>query len=287
MIRGTIVMLPTRWMLLAACLLAGPALWGAERLPIFDAHVHYSASAWDAYPPDVVQRKLEAAGVLRALASSSPDDGTLRLVAADARRFVPVLRPYRAGVRPGNWTTDAATPDYLRGRLAQRPYAGLGELHLDTAEDARSPVMRAVARLAVERGLPLHVHAGAEVIEALFALEPEARILWGHAGFEPPETVRAVLERHPRLWAELSFQEGSILRGEGLEPAWAALLTGHPQRFLVGSDTYVSSRWEAYEELIADHRRYLALLPPAVARAIAYGNAVRLFGDGGVAFPAP
>ena len=47
---------------------------------------------------------------------------------------------------------------------------------------------------------------------------------------------------------------------------------------MVGSDTYVTSRWGSYAELIAEHRRYLDLLPPETAKAIAWGNAVRLFG---------
>ena len=51
---------------------------------------------------------------------------------------------------------------------------------------------------------------------------------------------------------------------------------------MIGSDTYTNSRWEAYEAIIADHRRWLARLPAEVARAIAYRNAVRLFGAGGI-----
>ncbi len=52
----------------------------------------------------------------------------------------------------------------------------------------------------------------------------------------------------------------------------------HPGRFVIGTDTYVNERWAAYGYLIDEHRRWLALLPGDVARAIAYGNARTLFG---------
>jgi Amidohydrolase len=272
--------------LLAALLLPAASAPAADRLPIFDCHAHYSRDAWAVYPPAAVRAKLEAAGVLRALVSSSPDDGSLMLVQADPRRFVPVLRPYREGVTLSNWTTDAATPDYLRGRLARGGYVGLGEFHLNAAEDARTPVVRAVARLAVEHGLLLHVHSGAEPVRALFEIEPSVRILWGHAGMvSPPAEVREMMRRHTQLWAELSFRENDVARGGRLDPEWQALLAEFPERFMVGSDTYRPFRWEEYEAIIAAHRRYLALLPPKLARAVAYGNAVRLFGAGAAQSP--
>ena len=52
----------------------------------------------------------------------------------------------------------------------------------------------------------------------------------------------------------------------------------HADRFMIGSDTYLTSRWEAYGDLIAQHRAWLAQLPPETARAIAFDNAARLFG---------
>ena len=266
----------------------GPRVLAAEeRLPIYDLHAHYSAPNWSAYDPPAIAAKLEAAGVLRALVSSSPDEGTRRLVQHDARRFLAELRPYRAGVTSGNWVHDAATPAYLLERLGQAPYAGIGEFHLHSAEDARTDVVRRVAALAAERGLWLQVHSDDAPVEALFALQPELRILWAHAGMVSlPAVVRRMLERHPRLWSELSYRAGDILRGDAIDPDWRALLLAHSDRLMIGSDTWVTERWEEYGALMEEHRRWLARLPPAAARAIAYGNAVRLFGAGGAAFPA-
>ncbi len=54
----------------------------------------------------------------------------------------------------------------------------------------------------------------------------------------------------------------------------------HADRFMIGTDTYVPSRWDIYGALIDEHRRWLARLPPTVAEAIAHGNAARRFGPG-------
>lgn len=253
------------------------------RLPVFDAHVHYSRPDWDGYSPAKIAALLEAAGVPRALVSSSPDDGTLKLHAHDPGRFVPVLRPYRDGVSLGNWFDDKETPAYIAGRLKRGIYKGIGEFHLDDGASADTPTVRKVAALAVERGLFLHIHSGAEAVRRVFAHSPTARILWAHAGMsEPVEVVAKMLDAHPKLWAELSFREHAVMRGDALDPAWRDLLIRHADRFVVGSDTYVTGRWGEYGELIESHRRYLRLLPPETARAIAYRNAVRLFGSGGI-----
>ena len=86
----------------AIALFAGAAT-AAERLPIFDAHIHYNRDAWEAYEPDKVIELLDAAGVPRALVSSTPDDGTLMLFEAAPDRVVPILRPYRSSRDRADW----------------------------------------------------------------------------------------------------------------------------------------------------------------------------------------
>ena len=270
----------------AFLLLAGAVVWatpalGEDRLPIFDTHLHYSRDAWREYPPLIVQQKLDAAHVVRALVSSSPDDGSLTLHNEDPDRFSPVLRPYRDGVTLSNWSHDAATPDYIAGRLKRGIYKGIGEFHLHGSDDAATPVVRKLARMAVEHGILLHVHSYAAPVAKLFELEPELTILWAHAGFEAPETVRRMVEKHPRLFVEVALRSGEILGGGGEIPEnWKRLLSDHTDRFMIGTDTYRSFHWEAYGEIVAGHRRWLALMPPEKAKAIAFRNAARLFGAG-------
>lgn len=266
---------------LAAALLATPPgnVRAQAPLPIFDTHMHYSAAAWEPLPPGAVAKLLEAAGVKWALVSSSPDDGTLKLHEYDRARFMPVLRPYRGAVGAGQWARNAATPAYLAGRLKKGIYKGIGEFHLWDVADARTPVLREVIGLALQHDILLHVHAGAAPVRALFAQAPGLRILWAHAGMiAPPGEVGRMLDTHANLWAELSFRGDEILNGDGLDPAWRRLLLAHSDRFMIGSDTYVNSRWEAYGALIATHRRWLALLPPQIAKAIAHRNAARVLG---------
>jgi hypothetical protein len=51
-----------------------------------------------------------------------------------------------------------------------------------------------------------------------------------------------------------------------------------PDRFVVGSDTWVNARWSSYAEIMAEYRLWLAQLPADVAMKIAYGNGERMFG---------
>src|SRR5439155_26897538 len=93
---------------LAASLLlvSGPRPVTAQ-YPVFDAHIHYSRPDWDAYPPERALALLARAGVRRALVSSTPDDGTLKLYARSPTVVVPFLRPYRTREDMGGWHADA------------------------------------------------------------------------------------------------------------------------------------------------------------------------------------
>jgi hypothetical protein len=266
---------------------AWPAPGGAaERLPIFDTHAHYSRDAWAPYPPARILEILSQAGVPRALVSSTPDDGTLRLHEAAPGRVVPILRPYRSRADMGEWFASEEVLDYVIERLDRGLHKGVGEFHLWSAAEAGTPQMRKLAALAVSRGLILHVHAGAAPIRALFEIEPDLRIVWAHAGMgAPPEVVGELLDRYANLRTELSYRAGDIAPGGRLDPAWRDLLLRHSDRFMIGTDTYVIARWDAYRGLVEEHRAWLAQLPPAAARAIAYGNAVREFGAGNYAWP--
>lgn len=264
----------------AAAVLPAPAP-AADRLPIFDAHVHYSDAAWPAYEPAAILNILEAAGVARALVSSTPDDGTLKLLAAAPERIVAELRPYRGAIHAGNWFQDAQGLAYLEARLAKGVYRGIGEFHLHDVAAAEAPLVAAVARLAAARGLIVHVHSDASPVRALYSAAPGLKVLWAHAGMsEGPDRVGEMLDTHANLCTELSFRAHDIAPGGVLDAAWRALFLRHRDRFLVGSDTYTTSRWGEYAALIGEHRRWLAQLPQDVARAIAYGNAVRLYGAG-------
>ena len=134
--------------------------------------------------------------------------------------------------------------------------------------------------MARERDIYLHVHSGAEPVRWLYGVEPEVKIIWAHAGLgEPASAVFDLMAEHPSLVADTSLREYQILgRGADLDPEWKRIIVAFPDRLMVGSDTWVNSQWEDYDEIIASNRRWLAKLPRNIAEMIAYRNAERLFG---------
>lgn len=272
---------PAAWMCLlaAGAALAAVAPAGradAAELPIFDAHIHYSHDAWDNLPPKDAVAILRKAGVKRALVSSSGDDGTQRLVTEAPELVVPSLRPYRRRGDVGTWVRDETVAAFLEERLARSRYAAIGEFHLHGA-DADLPVPRRVVDLAKQHRLILHAHSDADAIERLFRQDPDARILWAHAGFDRPEAVRAMLRRHRNLWCDLAFRSDQGAGGK-VPAEWRAMFAEFPDRFMVGTDTYTPERWHYVVEHAKWSRAWLADLPPALAERIAWRNGEALFG---------
>jgi hypothetical protein len=260
---------------LGLTLLGTPAR-GQGDLPIFDTHLHYSRDAWDAYPVAVVFGLLDRGGIRRAFVSSSPDEGTVMLYEAAPDRIVPVLRPYRERGELGSWHRDASVPPYLEGRLRRPIYKGIGEFHLYGAE-AGSPVIRQVVELARRHKLFLHCHCDAEAIDVLAGLAPDLTVLWAHAGMSSgPDVIGPLLARHPRLSVELALRSHDVASGGRLDPAWRALFSQYPDRFMVGTDTWVPSRWPQVPDVQDTARAWLRQLPPDLARRIASENAERL-----------
>lgn len=245
-------------------------------LPIFDAHLHYSHDAWDRLPPAAAVALLRQAGLKAAMVSSSSDDGTQMLHAAAPDLVLPVLRPYRSRGEIGSWMHDASVIPHLEARLAKYRYVAIGEYHVYGA-DADTPVVRRVVELARQHGLYLHSHSDADAIERQFRQDPQARILWAHAGFDRPERVREMLRRHPKLWCDLAFRSDHASGGR-VDPAWREAFLEFPDRFLVGTDTFTPERWHYVVEHARWSREWLADLPPAVAEQIAWKNGERLFG---------
>ncbi len=251
----------------------------AGELPIFDAHIHYSRGAWDAYSPGQIIAKMDQAGVIRALASSTPDDGTQRLQDAAPDRIVGAFRPYRESNDLGRWYEKPDLVPYSEKRLARGRHRVFGEVHLYRPQNLETPEMAHYLALIAGQGLYLQPHSDAEVIRALFKKVPGIKVLWAHAGFsEPPEVVGRLLDRYPNLWTELSYRAQNIMPGDRLDPEWRALLIRHADRFMIGTDTWTVDRWHEYRGLVGEHRAWLGKLPPDAAEKIAHKNAERLFG---------
>ena len=266
-----------RWsLLLALAVVLGAAAPAAAQLPIFDAHIHYSRPDWDAYSPERALSILAAAGVRRAIVSSTPDDGTLKLYEKAPKSVVPFLRPYRTRDDMGSWHRDPGVQAYVEERLKRGIYRGIGEFHL-SAVDAAAPTVRRIAELAAERELFLQAHVDDVTIEKLLTLYPKVRLLWAHAGMSASaSTVGRLVERFPKLWVELALRTDVAPDG-ALDPEWRAVFVKYPDRFMVGTDTWVTSRWEIVRDYHRAVQTWLAQLPRDVAEAIAWKNGERLF----------
>ena len=264
---------------LLLCIGLGIRVDAAEPMPLFDAHLHYNWEPTPRVTTGEALRLFEAAGVRGILANSRPNAGTHALYAArsDKLQVVPFLRPYRVRADVQTWFNDPQTMALIEEEYQRHGYfAGIGEFHLH-GEEARSPVVAQMVRFARERKLMLHAHSDVAALEILFSLYPEARIIWAHTGFSTPaEKVAAYLERYPAVWCELSYRYGIADAGK-LTPEWKRLFERYPDRFLLGSDTWISQRWDSYGSIMAEYRAWLAQLPPGVAEKIAFRNAEKLF----------
>jgi hypothetical protein len=262
--------------LLLALLLGAPGLAAAADLPIFDAHVHYSHDAVLVVPPGEAVALLRKAGLKRAVVSSSDDAGTQKLLAEAPDLIIPELRPYRKRGDVGTWMKDDDVLRYVEDLLKKHKYFAIGEFHLFGA-DADLPIPRRVVQLAKQHGLILHAHSDVDAVERIFAQDPGARVLWAHSGFEPPARVREMLRKHRNLWADLAFrsEQGS---GGKVPQEWREAFLEFPDRFMVGTDTFVPERWHYVPEHAAFSRAWLADLPADVAEKIAWKNGEALFG---------
>jgi Amidohydrolase len=252
-------------------------LVSAQDLPIFDAHIHYNQPDWSVYSPDAIMKLFNRAGVRWAMVSSTPDEGTLRLYNKAPARIVPLLRPYRTDKDRASWTEDLSILSYVETRLEKGIYQGIGEFHL-SALQADSIVLRRFAELAKKKGILLHAHTDEKGIERLLRLYTGVRILLAHAGMSSSaETLSRLIGQYSMLSVELAIRD-DVAPGGHLAPGWRELFLQFPDRFMVGSDPWITSRWESLPEIHGTIRAWLNELPRDVAEKIAYQNAMRLVG---------
>lgn len=268
---------------------------------LVDAHGHVY---WDGFSDVPALMRLYAqAGVDGCWLFSVP--WTLAADAAGAfpDTLVPFLgEGYHTTLHPHS---SYVNPEGLEGLLAAGAVRGLGEIILRHSpfqlgpeggyasesaahHPADDPRLIESYRLAAGYGIPVTVHQEwffAEELERALEAAPEANIVWAHAGHGPAHVVRAMMERHPNLHADLSARTPWIgpgtmlLHPDGsLDPAWRATLEQFPERFMVGLDLFARSHYRVeYVRMMAEYyRALLGTLADEVAEQIGHGNAERL-----------
>ena len=263
--------------------------------PLLDAHLHYNVEAVQGpHPISDVLARMQRNGVRAIVANSRPNDGTKALVEARTQTdaagvtVVPFIRLYRNRADYDNWYRDESIYEMVQAEFtrgtARGPYRGIGEFHLYDSRNANGPVARKLMAFAEDKQLAVLAHVDDVAVDLLMANAPskgqKLRLIWAHTGIggTPVERVEAMLARFPLLMGELSYRPGLTCEGGLLCPEWRALLLRYPDRFLIGSDTWINPRWQQYDELMQGYRRWLGDLPPEVARQIAWDNGAALFG---------
>ena len=271
----------TRTDLLWAAALLVLSLPAQAETPLFDAHLHYQTEQRAAIPPQAILDTLADNGIEHAVITSTPPDNAQVLHELAPERIVPFLGVYRDAADKPNWMHDETLPGRVEDWLDQGDWRGIGELHI-FGRDRASPVFKRLVEMAAERELVLMIHGDLEIIDRLFAIEPASQVIWAHLGADPDPTVlRAALARHPHgLFIDTSVRDERFLDDDGrLLPEWRALFLDHPNRFLVGVDTYSLPRWRRFSEAADTIRQWLDQLPPSVADRIARENARELLLD--------
>ncbi len=269
------------------------------------------------HPLSDVLARIQRNGVKGVLANSRPNGGSKTLAADTSKgdlQVVPFVRLYRNRADYDSWFKDESIYDMVQAELAQGtgggPYRGIGEFHLYDSSNANAPVTKKLMVLAKEKNLAVLAHVDDVAIDLLMAHtssnsgdlppgRPNAeqptraaaaraalergggfRLIWAHTsiGGAPTSRIDALFAKYPMLMGELSYRPGLTCEGGKLCPDWRALLLKYPDRFMIGSDTWVNQRWQYYDELMQGYRVWLGDLPPDVARKIGWGNGAALFG---------
>jgi len=196
--------------------------------------------------------------------------------------------------------------------------APAGEKPLCFGVEADHPLLLVLADVSARYGVPIDVHfdliaedhpspehAPADLVksfpnlfcnklpafERLLDHNPKARICWQHAGSDwygylTVDLCRRLLQQHPNLYMSLGFgrrcvrENAPLSDDQQIRPEWLRLFHDFPDRFVIGSDSFIHPNDEVGGRLsppLVWTRRFLNALPPDLARKIASDNAIALF----------
>jgi hypothetical protein len=241
-----------------------------------DTHVHYNAEQANVFTAADIISILDQHDIIAALVTSSPAELALQLHQLAPDRIIPFLGLYQSEQDKQTWHQDRGLPARVAQALKDNAWRGVGELHL-FAEHRHSSVFRDIVILATQHDLPLLMHADPAVIDRLFEIAPNATVIWAHGGAYPyPPLLGDYLNRYPNLYVDLSMRNERVAPNGILNPEWELLFMDHSDRFMVGIDTFSTSRWERYGEHIEETGLWLNQLPAEIKDRIGYQNVRKL-----------
>jgi hypothetical protein len=190
-----------------------------------------------------------------------------------------------------------AEADLMAGRVK-----GLGTVFANNSRAHPNPRFRRKAQtdsssirrlydLAGKYGVALSIQMHADEdsllqLARLIATNPNVALLWTQCGSDTTfEEVRRVLEQHGNVYCELSWRfppvtparlaSRNIFDKNGPNGDWLAVMEAFPDRFMIGIDAHIRSRYDESVEVVRS--KLLPYLKPQTARLIAFENAQRVF----------
>ena len=167
------------------------------------------------------------------------------------------------------------------------------------------PVLASMAKPArlTSPNNPAAFEPNFEAFERMLAYNRQAKIVWAHAGgvdmlgHYTPQLVASLLAKHSNLYFSLRpmgrdpgvmWQMGGGPKSKRLNPEWVAVVEKYPDRFVMGSDSFLvadSAQRVGAARIFAENsarmrqaiRDVLSALKPDVARKVGYENAERLY----------
>lgn len=140
---------------------------------------------------------------------------------------------------------------------------------------------------------PRTVRENISGFERLLAHDRRARIVWAHVGWDNTgemtvALLRRLLASHLNLYASIKIdqftpgqsrypQNSPRTRFGGIRPEWLDLLRSFPDRFVIGSDAFYGTPRQV-EMVSQGPMALLSQLPPDLAQAVGYENAMRIYG---------
>jgi predicted TIM-barrel fold metal-dependent hydrolase len=195
------------------------------------------------------------------------------------------------------------------GELAAEHFSSGRGRHPYESSPPDHPLLLALADLAARHGMPIDLHmeavpedmlfppnrsrgpnperlsANIARLERLLSHNPQASVVWLHAGWDLTGErtlllMRGLLERHRNLAMSIKSDHGGALstapflpNGGGIRPGWMAILGDFPDRFMIGSDQFIGEDTERLER----SRRLIDALPSDLQQLVASENARRLY----------
>lgn len=296
-------------------------------LPIVDLHFH-SEEGWEDF--QALIGAFDDAGVVRACNGvrrdpnpTAPDRLALLFAQNLPDRYIPyagqgILRLFMTAFGEEAWTLQRPEVLNYLGRLGRQVriglFTGIGEIFVNSLNStplgvqglkfpANSPLMQRLWAFSATFNIPLSVHMEAASdsvaeMEELLASNRKGTWLWAHGGFSQrpelsgkPSLLKALLDKHPNLYIELSTRHRPLLRPPGilredslvdtsgtLQEEWRNLLESKSDRFVIGSDAgrAAAGNPAEYKRVIDVWRGIIAQLSAEAAGNIAHRNADRL-----------